>query len=41
MIAMTKENGFKGYELESGGYELKLMTGSHHLKRNVKKLLLL
>ena len=30
------ENGFKGYELESGDYELKLMTDSHHLKEMSK-----
>ena len=25
-------NGFKGYEMEKGSYELKLMTDAHHLK---------
>ena len=28
----ANENGFKGYELEEGKYELKLMTDAHHLK---------
>lgn len=26
-------NGFKGYELESGDYEIKLMTDSHNIKK--------